>query len=147
MNIAIGADHAGFELKEKIKDYLNTQGYNVADFGTDSSESTDFPDYAHKVASVVAGEEYERGILVCWTGNGMAITANKIKGIRAGLCLNERMAELTREHNDANILCLPSLFVSEEDSYKIVDRFLSSKFQGGRHTRRVAKIEKYECGG
>jgi len=144
MKVAMGSDHAGFELKEKIKKYLRNHGIEVIDFGTNSTESTDYPDYALKVSNEVSSGHFERGILVCWTGNGMAIASNKVKGIRAGLCLNERMAELTRQHNDANVLCLPSLFVNEEDSYKIVDKFLSTVFEGGRHMPRLRKIEIYE---
>lgn len=144
MKIAVGSDHAGFELKESIKIHLISEGHGVTDFGTDSKESTDYPDYACKVAGGVARGDFDRGILVCWTGNGMAIAANKVKGVRAGVCLNEKMAQLTRGHNDANILCLPSLFVEKEDGLKIVRVFLTTEFEGGRHARRVDKILEYE---
>ncbi|MBD3170764.1 MAG: ribose 5-phosphate isomerase B [candidate division Zixibacteria bacterium] len=146
MKVAIGSDHAGYELKEKIKAHLEGK-FELTDFGTHSTDSTDYPDYANKVACGVASENFEKGILVCWTGNGMAMAANKIKGVRAGLCLNERMAELTRQHNDANVLCLPSLFVKPEDAIVIVDKFFDAEFEGGRHSRRVTKIEQMECGG
>ncbi|MCP4632668.1 MAG: ribose 5-phosphate isomerase B [candidate division Zixibacteria bacterium] len=146
MNIAIGSDHAGLELKDKVIDYLKSKGLDVTNHGTDSKESTDYPEYAYKVTKDVIEGRSDKGILICWTGNGMVITANKVKGIRAGLCLNERMAELTRQHNDANVLCLASLFTKSEEAYKIIDKFLTSEFEGGRHSRRVSKIEKIENG-
>lgn len=138
--IAIGADHAGFDLKEKLREWLSRNGFEHRDFGTTSSASADYPDFAHPVASAVEKKEFDLGILTCGSGNGVCITANKHQGIRAALCWNEELASLARQHNDANILCLPSRFISEELALKIADRFLSSSFEGGRHERRVGKI-------
>jgi ribose 5-phosphate isomerase B len=143
MKIALGADHRGFELKEKIKKYLMDLGHQVTDFGTHSTESVDYPDFGFKVAESVAKEEADFGITVCWTGNGMNIVANKVKGIRSALCLNEEMASLARAHNNANVLALSSKFVSEEKAKKIVDVFLRTEFEGGRHARRLEKIEDF----
>ncbi len=144
MKIIIGADHAGYELKEKLKQYIERKGLGTEDVGTHSTESTDYPDYSFKVAKSVVRGDGDFGILVCWTGNGMAIAANRLKKARAALCLNERMAELSRQHNNANILCIPSLFVDEENAYKILDKFLSAEFEGGRHERRINKIDNYD---
>jgi ribose 5-phosphate isomerase B len=138
--ISIGCDHAGFEYKEKLKQWLLKQGYNVTDCGTDSAESTDYPDFAHAVATSVEKRETELGILICGSANGVAITANKHQKIRAAICWNEELASLAREHNNANIVCLPARFVDYELAQKIADRFLQSKFEGGRHERRVNKI-------
>ena len=138
--IAIGSDHAGFELKEKVKEILQSQGYEIKDFGTDSTESTDYPDFAHPVASAVEKKEYDLGILICGSANGVAMTANKHQGVRAAICWNEELASLARQHNDANILCLPARFVEMKLAEKIVDQFLHSSFEGGRHLRRVDKI-------
>ncbi len=138
--IAIGSDHAGFELKEKVKDILLSQGYETKDFGTHSTESTDYPDFAHPVASAVEKKEFELGVLICGSANGVAMTANKHQGVRAAICWNEELASLARQHNDANILCLPARFVEMNLAEKIVDRFLHSSFEGGRHLRRVSKI-------
>jgi len=138
--IAIGADHAGFELKEKVREWLNRSGFESKDFGTYSSESADYPDFAHPVASAVEKKEFDLGILICGSGNGVAITANKHQGIRAAICWNEELASLARQHNDANILCLPARYISSDLSMKIIDKFLSSSFEGGRHERRVKKI-------
>ncbi|MBL7863804.1 MAG: ribose 5-phosphate isomerase B [Cyclobacteriaceae bacterium] len=138
--IAIGADHAGFSLKEQLKDWLEKNGHVIHDYGTYSSESADYPDFAHPVALAVEGHEYDLGLLVCGSGNGVAMTANKHQGIRAAICWNEELAALAREHNDANILCLPARFISSEEAIRILDRFLHSSFEGGRHARRVGKI-------
>jgi len=138
--IAIGADHAGFELKEHLKKWLEANGFAVKDFGTFTSESADYPDYAHAVASAVEKKEFDLGLLTCGSGNGVAITANKHAGIRAALCWKEDLAGLAREHNDANILCLPARHISADLAEKITDRFLHSSFEGGRHKRRVDKI-------
>jgi ribose 5-phosphate isomerase B len=138
--IAIGADHAGFEYKELLKKWLVKNGYTIKDFGTHSTESTDYPDFAHPVAEAVEKKEFELGLLLCGSANGVAITANKHQGIRAALCWNEEVAELSRLHNNANIVCIPSRFVSYEEAEKILDRFLHSSFEGGRHERRVSKI-------
>lgn len=138
--IAIGADHAGFDLKEKVREWLTRSGFESKDFGTYSSESADYPDFAHPVASAVEKKEFDLGILICGSGNGVAITANKHQGIRAAICWNEELASLARQHNDANVLCLPARYISSELAMKIIDKFLSSSFEGGRHDRRVKKI-------
>jgi ribose 5-phosphate isomerase B len=138
--LAIGADHAGFEYKERLKTWLTANGYTVRDFGTYSPESTDYTDFAHPVASAVENKEFELGLLICGSANGVAMTANKHQGIRAAICWTEDLAALARQHNDANILCLPARFVSPELAEKILDRFLHSSFEGGRHERRVRKI-------
>lgn len=138
--IAIGADHAGFEYKELLKKWLTNNGYTVKDFGTHSTESADYPDFAHPVAEAVEKKEFETGLLICGSANGVAITANKHQGIRAALCWNEEVAELARLHNNANIVCIPARFVSAEVAEKILDRFLHASFEGGRHQRRVSKI-------
>ncbi len=138
--IAIGSDHAGYEMKEGIKTLLQKQGFEIADFGTNSTESTDYPDFAHPVASAVEKGEKEFGILICGSANGVAMTANKHQGIRAAICWNEELASLARQHNNANILCLPARFIKMELAEKIVDQFLKVSFEGGRHLRRVDKI-------
>jgi ribose 5-phosphate isomerase B len=144
MKIALGADHKGFELKEKIKKYLTDLGHQVTDFGTDSTQSVDYPDFGFKVAESVAKGESDFGIVFCWTGNGMNIVANKVKGIRSALCLDEEMASLARAHNDANVLALSSKFVSEELAKRILDAWLSTEFEGGRHKPRIDKIKALE---
>jgi ribose 5-phosphate isomerase B len=138
--IAIGADHAGFEFKELLKKWLEKSGYAVKDFGTYSLESVDYPDFAHPVASAVESKEFDLGLLLCGSANGVAITANKHQGVRAALCWTEEVAELARQHNNANVVCIPARFVSYEVAQKILDRFLHSSFEGGRHGRRVDKI-------
>lgn len=138
--IAIGADHAGFELKEKMTEWLKRSGFESKDFGTYSSESADYPDFAHPVAFAVERKEFDLGILICGSGNGVAITANKHQGIRAAICWNEELASLARQHNDANILCLPARYISSDLAMKIADKFLTASFEGGRHERRVKKI-------
>ena len=138
--IAIGADHAGFELKEKMREWLTRSGFESKDFGTYSSESSDYPDFAHPVSTAVEKKECDLGILICGSGNGVAITANKHQGIRAAICWNEELASLARQHNDANVLCLPARYISSDLAMKIADKFLSSSFEGGRHERRVKKI-------
>jgi ribose 5-phosphate isomerase B len=144
MNIAIGADHAGFLLKEELKKKLLDEGHKVTDYGTTSTESTDYPDYAEAVARDVAGGKSERGVLVCGSGVGMSIAANKVHGVRAALGTNEEEVKLTREHNDANVLTLGARFTDPQAAVRMVDVFLSSDFQGGRHARRVEKIAKLE---
>jgi ribose 5-phosphate isomerase B len=138
--IAIGADHAGFEYKELLKKWLEQNGYIIKDFGTYSSESADYADFAHPVSIAVEKKEFDLGLLVCGSANGVAITANKHQGIRAAICWNEDLAGLARQHNNANIVCIPARFVSTELAIKILDRFLHSDFEGGRHERRVNKI-------
>jgi ribose 5-phosphate isomerase B len=144
MKIFIGADHKGFLLKQHLVELLRGQGHEITDVGTNSEESTDYPDYGLKVARAVAEGAAERGITICWTGNGMSIAANKIRGVRAGLCLNEDMAMLTRAHNNANVCSLASRYVSPEDAEKIVHVFLSTAFEGGRHVQRLEKIAAAE---
>jgi ribose 5-phosphate isomerase B len=138
--IALGSDHAGFEYKEKFKHFLQEQGLSVRDFGTYSPDSVDYPDFAHAVASAVEEKNYDLGILICGSANGVAITANKHQGIRAAICWTEELAALSRQHNDANVLCLPARFIPYELGEKIIDKFLASKFEGGRHANRVSKI-------
>jgi ribose 5-phosphate isomerase B len=139
-SIALGADHAGFELKEHLKQLLEIKGYHVRDFGTHSADAADYADFAHPVSFAVEKKEFDLGLLVCGSANGVAMTANKHQGIRAAICWTEELAQLARQHNDANVLCLPARFVSPDLAEKIVDRFLSSQFEGGRHERRVNKI-------
>ena len=148
MKIAIGADHAGFLLKEELRRTLEQKGYQVIDRGTDSQESCDFPDYAEKVARDVAEGRAERGVLVCWTGVGMSIAANKVPGIRAALGTIPEEVELVRAHNDANVLTLGAKFTDAPTAEALVDIFLSKEFEGGgRHSRRLAKIAALECKG
>ncbi|MEP7149814.1 MAG: ribose 5-phosphate isomerase B [Acidobacteriota bacterium] len=142
--IALAADHAGYEEKEKIKATLDELGVEYVDMGTDSSDSVDYPDYALKVAEAVSNGEFEQGLLVCGSGTGMAIAANKIPGIRAAVAWNPDIARLAREHNDANILSLPARFTSPEESAKIVEAWFAADFEGGRHQRRVEKIEPHK---
>lgn len=137
--IPIGADHAGYELKEALKGYLSTKGYEIKDFGCYSSDSVDYPDFAHPVASMVE-EEKIKGILICGSGNGINMTANKHKGVRGALCWMPEIAELARLHNDANIVVLPARFISEDVAKEIVDIFFDTAFEGGRHQNRVDKI-------
>ncbi|MBL7834493.1 MAG: ribose 5-phosphate isomerase B [Cyclobacteriaceae bacterium] len=138
--IAIGADHAGFEYKEILKKWLEKNAYKTKDFGTYNTESADYPDFAHPVAEAVEKGEFDLGLLLCGSANGVAITANKHQGIRAAICWNEELAALARQHNNANVLCIPARYVSVEQAEKILDRFLHSSFEGGRHERRVNKI-------
>lgn len=138
--IAIGGDHAGFDFKSNLLKWLEAQGYETKDFGTYSSESADYPDFAHAVSEAVEKQDYDLGILICGSANGVAMTANKHKGIRAAICWNEELASLARNHNNANVLCLPARFIPYEMSEKITDRFLNESFEGGRHDRRVGKI-------
>ncbi|MCE2742024.1 MAG: ribose 5-phosphate isomerase B [Fluviicola sp.] len=138
--IPIGADHAGFELKEVLKSYLSEKGYEVKDFGCHSTESIDYPDYAHPVANLIEENEGMKGILICGSGNGINMTANKHQGIRAALCWKNEIAELARQHNNANILVLPARFISEEEAKQMVETFFTTEFEGGRHQNRVNKI-------
>jgi len=144
MKIAIGSDHAGFKLKETVKEFLKTSGIEVIDFGTHSEESADYPDFAFPVAEAVAKKEFDFGILICGTGIGMSITANKVAGIRAALCNDLFTANCSKEHNDANVLCMGGRIAGEGLAKAIVQTWLERKFQGGRHERRVKKIEEYE---
>ncbi|MGB3181469.1 MAG: ribose 5-phosphate isomerase B [Cyclobacteriaceae bacterium] len=138
--IAIGGDHAGYEYKQTIKAMLEEKGFEVGDFGPPSADSVDYPDFAHPLSTAVEKGTYHQGILICGSGNGVAITANKHKGIRAALCWNEELSALSRQHNNANVLCIPSRFISLEDAEKIATTFLNTEFEGGRHERRVGKI-------
>ncbi len=138
LKIAIGADHAGFEYKKQLSESLNVA--EVKDFGTYSDASADYPDFAHPVALAVESGDFDFGILVCGSGNGVAITANKHQGIRAAICWNEELAERARSHNDANIVCIPARHISIEEAKKIVAIFLDTRFEGGRHANRVNKI-------
>ncbi|HIE23640.1 MAG TPA: ribose 5-phosphate isomerase B [Candidatus Korarchaeota archaeon] len=144
MKIAIGSDHAGFALKERLKNYLIKLNYEVKDFGTHSEESVDYPDIAFEVSRDVSNGKFDRGILICGTGIGMCIAANKVVGIRAAICWDERTAKLSRKHNDSNILCLGGRILDEEEALKIVDVWLTTEFEGGRHLRRIKKISEYE---
>ena len=142
MKIALGSDHGGYELKEKIKQYLvKREGIELIDFGTNSVESVDYPKYGHLVAKSIVGKEADFGILICGTGIGISIAANKIKGIRAANCTNTTMARLSRQHNDANILALGARIVGDVIALDIVDEFLSASFEGGRHQKRIDEIE------
>lgn len=144
MKIAIASDHAGYEFKEKVKSILAEGGHEVVDFGTDSKSSVDYPDFGLKTARAVAKGEVSYGVNICGTGNGMAIAANKIKGIRAGLALSTEMAYLTRLHNDANVLTLSQMFTPEDQLKSIIETFLSTEFEGGRHRPRIDKISSAE---
>lgn len=145
MRISIASDHAGFEQKQLLVDYLAAKGHDVADRGPDTDERVDYPDYAALVAHDVADGAAEVGVLVCGTGIGMAVAANKIHGVRAVNVINTQFAELAREHNDANIVTLSGRFVDVEENKRILDTFLSTPFGGGRHAGRVAKIMALEC--
>ena len=140
MKIAIGADHGGFKLKEEIKDHLKKRKIAFKDLGTFSEESVDYPDIGKRVARAVASKKYKFGILVCGTGLGMSMVANRVKGIRAALCHNVYTAKMSRAHNDANILCLGGRVLKKALALKIVEAFLKTPFEGGRHLRRVRKI-------
>ncbi len=141
MRIAIGSDHAGFRLKEKMISHLGTKGATLLDEGTHSEVSADYPGYAHAVAKDVMEGKAELGIVICGSGNGVNITANKHHGIRSALAWNPEVARLARQHNDANVLALPARFLGDEEASSIVDAFLESTFEGGRHQRRVSAIE------
>lgn len=140
MNFHIGSDHAGYEMKEVVKEYLTSLGHSYTDHGTNSAASTDYPDYAHAVASAVEGESDGRGILLCGSANGVCMTANKHAGIRAALCWTPEIASLARQHNNANILCIPARFVSDDVAREMVEAFVTVPFEGGRHQLRVDKI-------
>lgn len=147
MKIAVGSDHRGYEAKQRIKDLLARRGIEVIDFGTSSTESCDYPDAAIPTAMSVAKGETERGILCCGTGIGMSITANKAHGVRASLCHDEITAEMARRHNNANVLCLPADLLRDDTMERVVEIWLNTDFEGGRHDRRVQKIIKFENNG
>ena len=138
--IIIGSDHAGFELKEYLKESLSKFSNSIIDKGPDSPDSVDYPDFAHPVASEVENTPESLGILICGSGNGVAMAANKHEGIRAAICWTPELAQLARAHNNANILCLPARFISKETAAEIIESFFSTSFEGGRHGRRVDKI-------
>ena len=138
--IAIGCDHAGFPYKESIVGLLRSKGMEVLDFGTHSAESVDYPDFAHPVAEEVESGDTAMGVVMCGSGNGIAMTVNKHQGVRAAICWNEELARLARQHNDANVLSIPVRFVSEETALAMIEAFLNTEFEGGLHARRVGKI-------
>ena len=140
MKIAIGCDHAGYAYKDSLVSMLQNRGYMVLDFGTHSADSVDYPDFAHAVAAAVESGQADRGVLLCGSGNGVAITANKHQGIRCALCWTEEIAQLARQHNDANVIALPARFIPEIMAQAMVYTFLTTDFEGGRHARRVDKI-------
>ncbi|HJC17907.1 ribose 5-phosphate isomerase B [uncultured Alistipes sp.] len=138
--IGIACDHAGYEMKEFLVGYLGAQGYEVLDFGTDSPESVDYPDFAHPLAEAVESGELPLGVALCGTGEGMAMTLNKHQGIRAGLAWAPEIGALIRQHNNANVLVLPARFITNDEAVNILDTFLATEFEGGRHQRRIDKM-------
>lgn len=138
--IGIACDHAGYQMKELLVGYLASKGYEVIDFGTHSEESIDYPDFGHALAQAIDNGELTQGVALCGSGEGMAMTMNKHQSIRAALCWSEPIAELARQHNDANVVVLPARFISNDEAIAIVGKFLSTDFEGGRHIRRVEKI-------
>lgn len=140
MKIAIGADHAGFDAKQLAVEWLRSKGYEPVDFGTHSNDSVDYPDFAHEVAGAVEGGDTPLGVLLCGSANGVAMSANKHSGIRAAICWTPEIATLARQHNDANVCCLPARFITREELAAILDAFFQAEFEGGRHARRVGKI-------
>lgn len=138
--IPIGSDHAGFQLKNEIIDHLIAKGFDIRDFGCFSEDSIDYPDFGHPVAKLVEEHEGMLGILICGSGNGINMTANKHQGIRSALCWKRELAELARQHNDANILALPARFITSAEAIEMVDAFLATEFEGGRHQNRINKI-------
>jgi|TARA_B110000305_G_scaffold162168_1_gene179434 ribose 5-phosphate isomerase B len=142
MNILISNDHAGVELKNAVNSFLKKKGYVVENLGDNSGESVDYPDIIHPLAKEISNNKNKKGIIMCGTGNGVNMVANKYKGVRAGLCWSKEIAELIRKHNDANILSLPARFLSTKQALEIVEVFLKTDFEGGRHQRRVNKIDK-----
>ncbi|MEI7492394.1 MAG: ribose 5-phosphate isomerase B [Bacteroidota bacterium] len=140
--IAIGSDHAGYKFKEYLKDYLDKRRYTVIDFGTGSEESMDYPDPIHPLADAVNRNEIQKGIIICGSGNGVAMVANKYRNVRAAVCWNEEITKLARQHNDANIISLPARYISSEQALRFVEIFLDTDFEGGRHLRRVEKISQ-----
>jgi len=140
LKIGIGADHAGFAYKQTIIEALSAQGYTVQDFGAHGEASVDYPDYIHPLAIAIEKQELDRGIVICGSGNGVAMTANKHQRIRAALCWTTELASLSRQHNDANVLAIPARFISIEVAQEMVKTFLSTAFEGGRHQDRIGKI-------
>ena len=142
MRISIGNDHAGVEYKNYIKEYLLAKNIEVNNYGTDSLDSVDYPDFAHPVSNDVNEKKSELGILICGSGNGVCMTANKYKNVRAALCWNKELALLSKSHNNANIVCIPARFIEKKEALEIIKTFISEEFEGGRHERRVNKISK-----
>ena len=142
MNILLSNDHAGTNLKKTIKSFLENNGYVVNNIGEDKGESVDYPDYIHPLAKEISEKKEEKGIIICGSGNGVSMVANKYQGVRAALCWNKEIASLSRQHNDANVLSLPARFLTKEEAIEIVKIFLETDFEGGRHERRVSKINK-----
>ena len=140
MIISIGNDHAGVDLKNQIVKHLNKKGFTTNDKGTNTNESVDYPDFIHPVSKEIEGKKSNMGIIICGSGNGAAMTANKRKNIRAALCWSKEISKLARQHNDANILSIPSRFVSHNEAIEIVDVFINTEFEGGRHQKRIEKI-------
>ena len=141
MTISIGNDHAGPEYKSAIIEHLKTKGYTIKNYGTDTNDSADYPDFVHPVASDVNNGKVDLGILICGTANGVGMTANKYQNVRAGVCWNSEISELARQHNNANIICIPARFTSIPQAIKMVDVFSETEFEGGRHKRRIDKIQ------
>ena len=144
--IAIGSDHAGFKMKRFLIESLSHEVDQITDYGAFSDESCDYPDFIHPVACSVVKKEVDFGVIICGSGNGAAITANKHKGVRAALCWNEELSVLAKQHNDANIIALPARYISHEQALSILTAFISAKFEGDRHQRRISKIEDTDCG-
>ena len=142
MRISIGNDHAGVEYKNYIKEYLLAKDIEVNNYGTDSLDSVDYPDFAHPVSNDVNEKKSELGILICGSGNGVCMTANKYKNVRAALCWNKELALLSKSHNNANIVCIPARIIEKKEALEIIKTFISEEFEGGRHERRVNKISK-----
>ena len=140
MKISIGNDHAGLELKEAIKSYLETKGHNISNHGTDVNDSVDYPDFVHPVADDIGKGNADLGIVICGSGNGAAMTANKHQKVRAALCWTVEISELSRIHNDANVISIPARFIKVEVALDMVDAFISTRFEGGRHKNRINKI-------
>ena len=145
MKISIGNDHAGTDYKFAIVKHLEAKGYTVNNYGTDQTDSVDYPDFVHPVANDVANNTVDFGILICGSANGVAMTANKYQNVRAGICWINEITELTRQHNNANIICIPARYTAIPQAIKMVDTFLSTKFEGGRHQNRVDKIAVTSC--
>ena len=143
MRISIGNDHAGVEYKNYIREYLLVKNIEVNNYGTDSLESVDYPDFAHPVSNDVNKKKSDLGILICGSGNGVCMTANKYKNVRAALCWNKELAILSKRHNNANIVCIPARFIEKEEALEIIKKFISEEFEGGRHERRVNKISTW----
>ena len=144
MRIVVGSDHAAYELKEAIKEKLTGEGHEVIDTGCDSTESVDYPKYGHAVGRTVASGEAERGIAVCGSGIGISIACNKVPGIRAALCTSVEMAEMCRRHNNANVVCMGARMISQELAFDIIDTWMTTEFEGGKHLRRINEIEDLE---